>query len=61
MKKFKKLELHKELLTNDELKQLKGGDKNINKVSSCSCTFYDAPSYTNKNTVGGCSCTCVGY
>lgn len=62
MRKLNKLKLKNDILTNEELKQLKGGgNNNTNKVENCKCTYYDAPSISNKNTVGGCSCECVGY
>lgn len=57
MKKLKKVKL-----TADELKQLKGGSiKNKNTVDDCRCTYYDAPSVRNTNSISGCSCECVGY
>lgn len=59
MKKTKKKETLESILNQEELSMLKGGVRNINEVSSCNCDYKDSASLTNKNTVGGCSCTCV--
>jgi len=61
MKKIKKLKLSESMLNSEELKLLKGGDRNRNTVPDCKCTYYDGPSYKNTNLVEGCSCECVGY
>ena len=62
MKRIQKIRLI-ENLNSEELKNLKGrgDDYNKNTVLKCMCTYYDAPSVINNNTVSGCSCQCVGY
>ncbi|HCY74415.1 MAG TPA: hypothetical protein DHV28_00705 [Ignavibacteriales bacterium] len=62
MKKTKKQQLTEGWLTSEELKLLKGGTmvRNVNDTPDCNCTYKDTTvSLTNKNEVGGCSCTCI--
>ncbi|WP_165026685.1 hypothetical protein [Dysgonomonas sp. ZJ279] len=59
MKRIKKIKLEEVLLSQEELKQLRGGDMNKNIASGCNCKFYNGPSLTNYNSVEGCACTCV--
>jgi natural product precursor len=61
MKKIEKLILADAKLTSEELKLLKGGERNINNVIDCTCTYDNGPSLVNKNNEQGCSCECVGY
>jgi len=51
------------ILSIEELQELKGGDQNINNkntFASCNCDYNNAPSATNNiNTVQYCTCTCI--
>lgn len=59
MRKISKVKLTNIILDNKELSLLKGGKRNKNIYEDCKCTYYDAPSVSNTNKVGGCSCECV--
>jgi len=60
MKKLKRISVSNSL-TNEELKELKGGQDVLNKNSffSCYCDYKNESLITNENSVNGCSCKCT--
>lgn len=62
MKTLKKLKLNRAVLTAEELRQLKGGNDDINNnnyVTDCACSYINKTrAINNNNSVSGCQCAC---